>query len=155
MEDLKKLLAAATPGPWQIVMARNDDGVTSYMIREHTHPSVVVERDQYWEDDYQPKTDADGYWLPDENMDALPHRTGNAALIVAAVNALPELLAKVKRLEAVLGDAENALRGGIEQYASRTFTGSIVAADEQFPWIVNMMQASHRARAALSQETKP
>ena len=113
LEELEKLLAAATPGPWQVVMVRNDDGVTSYMVREHTHPSVVVEREQYWPDDYEPETDADGYWLPDEKIDALPHRVGNARLIAAAINALPELLARLERYDDPLDEIAAHYNGGI------------------------------------------
>jgi hypothetical protein len=58
LDELEKLLAAATPGPW-------------------THASD--------------KLAAGNIKAPD-----------NAALIVAAVNALPELLARVKRLEEAL-----------------------------------------------------
>ena len=108
-KKLRELLSKATKGPWQIVMARNEEGSTCYMVREHTHSSVVVERDQYWPENYEPKTDSDGYWLPDEKMDALPHRVGNAALIVAAVNALPALLDEVEGLR----EDRDRMRGGI------------------------------------------
>jgi predicted transcriptional regulator len=118
LEELEKLMATATGRPWQVVMKRDDDGVTSYMIREHTHPSVVVERNQYWDEGYEPKTDADGYWLPDKNMDALPHRAGNAALIVAAINALPGLIEsarRVEKLEASNADLKQALSSLVDR----------------------------------------
>lgn len=97
---------AALNGPWQVVMARNDDGVTSYMVREHTHTSVVVERDQYWDDNYEPKTDADGYWLPDDKMDALPHRTGNATFIAASRTIGPEAAREVIKLRERIAQLE-------------------------------------------------
>ena len=69
MEDLKKLLAAATPGPW-------------------THASD--------------KLAAGNIKAPD-----------NAALIVAAVNALPELLARLERYDDALDEIAAHYNGGI------------------------------------------
>ena len=69
MEDLKKLLAAATPGPW-------------------THASD--------------KLAAGNIKAPD-----------NAALIVAAINALPELLAKLERYDDALDEIAAHYNGGI------------------------------------------
>ena len=72
-------------------------------------------------------------------------------------SALPELIAsarRAERLEAALEVADKGLRAGIEQYASRSFTGSVVAADEQYPWVSQMMQASHTARTALQEQTR-
>ena len=76
MEDLKKLLAAATPGPWE-VSERAKDWRPQVVSTEHG-PICTMH-------------------IP-EIGDADP----NAALICAAVNALPELLAKVKRYESAL-----------------------------------------------------
>ena len=90
MEDLKKLLAAATPGPW-------------------THASD--------------KLAAGNIKAPD-----------NAALIVAAVNALPELLAIRDAARTALGHLDDPTGG-----------------DE----IDDMRRASDVLRAALNQETKP
>jgi hypothetical protein len=69
MEDLKKLLAAATPGPW-------------------THASD--------------KLAAGNIKAPD-----------NAGLIVAAINALPELLAKLERYDDALDEIAAHYNGGI------------------------------------------
>lgn len=69
MEDLKKLLAAATPGPW-------------------THASD--------------KLAAGNIKAPD-----------NAALIVAAINAMPELLARLERYDDALDEIAAHYNGGI------------------------------------------
>jgi hypothetical protein len=102
LDELKWLLLKATRGPWQIVITRNVRDATSFMIREHSHPSVCVEADLFWPEDYEPLTDDDGYCQPDGHMDASPHHSANAALIVSAVNALPALLAEVEALRAAL-----------------------------------------------------
>ena len=76
MEDLKKLLAAATPGPWE-VSERTKDWRPQVVSTEHG-PICTMHIPEVG--------DADS----------------NAALIVAAVNALPELVERVKRYEAAL-----------------------------------------------------
>jgi hypothetical protein len=100
LDELKWLLLKATRGPWQIVITRNVRDATSFMIREHSHPSVCVEADLFWPEDYEPLTDDDGYCQPDGHMDASPHHSANAVLIVSAVNALPALLDEVEGLRA-------------------------------------------------------
>lgn len=99
MEDLKKLLAAATPGPW-------------------THASD--------------KLAAGNIKAPD-----------NAALIVAAVNALPELLAEVRRLEADLQVIAFGWRYVAEP--DNSF--------KKVDWTRD--QLIEYARAALNQKSKP
>jgi hypothetical protein len=83
-EELEKLLAAATPGPWE-VSERIKDWRPQVVSTEHG-PICTMH-------------------IP-EIGDADP----NAALIVAAVNALPGLLAKLERyeraLQAIVDNAE-------------------------------------------------
>ena len=59
------------------------------------------------------------------------------------------LLNRVTSNERALRDAEKALQQAVEHYAARTISGGIVAADEQYKWVADMMKAAHRARAAL------
>ena len=107
MEDLKKLLAAATPGPWE-VSERAKDWRPQVVSTEHG-PICTMH-------------------IP-EVGDADP----NAALICAAVNALPELLERVRRYESALqAIADNA------------------AIDTDAPLF--RAQAAGHARAALNQE---
>lgn len=77
-EDLKKLLAEATPGPWKVCPGKNAVWVTANDC--HVYSNVD-------------KADSP------HHPDTIQRWKADAALIVAAVNALPELLARVKRLE--------------------------------------------------------
>lgn len=85
---LDALAKEATKGfagfPWQVTMARNEDGVTGYYVRGHCEAGIAVVRDQYWDDDYNPPRDDYGYFQPDENMDCLPVRVDIAKFIAAA-----------------------------------------------------------------------
>lgn len=100
MEDLKKLLAAATPGPW----AHASDKLAAGNIK-----------------------------APD-----------NAALIVAAVNALPELLERVKRYESALEKIANP---------NTQITEVDEKYDEPVTVALDMWHAREIARVALNQET--
>jgi NADPH-dependent ferric siderophore reductase len=85
MEDLKKLLAAATPGPWYVGHNELGDAQGPMSIWPDANMiGAIIARcgpQQPWQGWYeQPAHDA--------------------ALIVAAINALPELLDRVERLEA-------------------------------------------------------
>jgi cell division protein ZapA (FtsZ GTPase activity inhibitor) len=95
-DELEKLLAAATPGPW-------------------THASD--------------KLAAGNIKAPD-----------NAALIVAAVNALPELLAMVKRLEEAL-----------TFYAARENYNDEPLPNNMWKTAKAVFDGGKRARAALEQ----
>jgi hypothetical protein len=84
MEDLKKLLAAATPGPWHVGHNELGDPQGPMSIWPDTSMvGAVIAR-------CGPQRMSQG-WFEQPAKDA--------ALIVAAVNALPELLAEVERLE--------------------------------------------------------
>jgi hypothetical protein len=123
LDELERLLKAGTPEPWERAL--------NVVIAGSERVAFV------WRDE-------DGQYS-----------AANAALIVAAINALPGLIESARRAEemrAALEVADKGLRAGIEQYASRSFTGSVVAADEQYPWVSQMMQASHTARAALAKD---
>lgn len=89
--ELRRLLTMATPGPWYLtgapwftsvygVLAGSPDGNVGYLI-----------------------ADCDDWGGPRDEYDGpakLADKAADAALIVAAVNALPALLDRVKRLEA-------------------------------------------------------
>lgn len=116
MDELKKLLAAATPGPWS-----EQDGSIGRFVKGRYEWSSI----------------ADVETAPDRDA-AEGEGRANALLICAAVNALPELLAKVKRYE-------NLIRAMIENEPDDIVAdGGHTVLDE---WRYN-------ARAALK-ETKP
>ena len=103
MEDLKKLLAAATPGPWWI--ASMNPNVVSAGARNVLRCYKIA--------------DARG---------TTP--SANAALICAAVNALPELLAMAEenaRLREALKRAEEiaALIDHVEFYTAESAMGDL------------------------------
>lgn len=84
MDDLKKLMAEATPGPWFV------SGVRFKMNRSEWHGIMSYNEAKKQDDNvclvgYDPRT-GEGH--------------ADARLIVAAVNALPELLAMARRVEA-------------------------------------------------------
>jgi hypothetical protein len=94
-DELEKLLADATPLPWR--QGQPD----SRKVHPHWRDSDGNDRDDCLHKNGWAKTIAtvgkeEGDW-----RDAL-RQHADAALIVAAVNALPELLAMVKRLEEAL-----------------------------------------------------
>ena len=106
--ELRRLLAEATPGEWRAVE------------RGNSVPSHVVVTTAY-----------DG--APSVNVcSGISPRTGNAALIVAAVNALPALLDEVERLTAanaaLLARAE-AAEAKLEQARAAIETAQAVSID--------------------------
>ncbi len=68
-----------------------------------------------------------------------------ARAVFAALEANGVRLVDDNRYYEVLRDVEEALEDNIERYASKTFTGKIVA--PQYPWIARMMRALHRLRS--------
>lgn len=68
-----------------------------------------------------------------------------ATAVLAALEANGVRLVDDNRYHEVLRDVEEALEDNIERYASKTFTGKIVA--PQYPWIARMMRALHRLRS--------
>ena len=103
-DELKRLMGEARPLPWRVQPASD---VYTHIIRYGENGFICQ--------------------LPQAQSCA-----ANAALIVAAVNALPELLAKVKRLEEALKK---------------------IAADDGL--YTHRHEYEAIARAALNQETKP
>jgi hypothetical protein len=98
MEDLKKLLAAATPGPWYVGHNKlgDDQGPMSIWPDANMIGAIIARcgPQQPWQGWYeQPAHDA--------------------ALIVAAINALPELLAKLERYDDALDEIAAHYNGGI------------------------------------------
>jgi uncharacterized protein (UPF0335 family) len=96
-DELRGLLAKATPGPWEVSGALCGDHGTETVSIYHTdtskgfrHIHEVVET---------------GCVCGDEAV-----TPANAALIVAAVNALPALLDRIEALEGDNGNLEQAYR---------------------------------------------
>jgi len=94
MEDLKKLLAAATPGPWYVGHNKlgDDQGPMSIWPDVNMVGALIARcgPQQPWQGWYE-------------------QPTHDAALIVAAVNALPELLAKLERYDDALDEIATLL----------------------------------------------
>jgi hypothetical protein len=84
LEELERLLKAATPGPW-----RNDGYGT--IVQEGVEVGSIRRG-------YPPEPSALAH-LSDGEYIQNPNAEEDAALIVAAINALPELVAEIKRLQ--------------------------------------------------------
>jgi NADPH-dependent ferric siderophore reductase len=124
LDELKRLLKAGTPGPWHVGHSElgDDQGPMSIWPDANMVGALIARcgPQQPWQGWYeQPAHDA--------------------ALIVAAINALPELLDRVERLEAALkpftlvGDNESV--GDMEIWTYAFYVGDI-----------------RRARAALAKD---
>ena len=90
--------------------------------------------------------------LDQQYTEAIERMDANADFIVTACNSHYDLMDRItasraenKRMREALERADDALEELINRYASRTFINSIVAMDEQYPWIAKAM----KARAAL------
>ena len=120
-DELEKLLKAGTPTPWFV------GGVRFKMDRSEWHGIMSYNEAKKQDDNvclvgYDPRT-GEGH--------------ADARLIVAAVNALPELLAKVKRLEEALAILD----------AADEFEGE---PDDKKLFVAMRVADLRRARAALS-----
>ena len=93
MNELEKLLAEATPLPWR---QPTDDDDVDRLLDPQNYVEVSTTAAITAGEGADPIAHVWGFGWSDAILDA------NAALICAAVNALPELLAKVKRLEEAL-----------------------------------------------------
>lgn len=92
LDELAKLLAAATPGPWKIERGKRCIQGPDTRDGDPLVLTSMMGGATKWS--HSPYSE---YCVP-----GMKEGDANAALIVAAVNALPELLARVKRLEADL-----------------------------------------------------
>lgn len=136
MNELEKLLKAGTPTPWFVggvrfkMNGRDWHGIMSYDEAKRQDNNVCLVG-------YDPRT-GEGH--------------ADVRLIVAAVNALPELLA-VKADMAKLNEPDgvliNMMRGTIPKVPS-TSLHKLYTEDE----LIDAAKAVFRARAAFNQETK-
>jgi hypothetical protein len=104
IDDIKRLLAEATPGPWNVHTQADGD----YLLHTHTPYTYGVAT----------------VYAPSE-ADEAAEGEANAALIVAAVNSLPDLLAERDRLREALrliivtplaiDDARDIARGALAE----------------------------------------
>ena len=139
MDEIERLMREATPGPWR----REALGGSSTVLA----PARPKRNDLRCSASYGYK-DVGEYCIAYPSMDEeAPPRTrvdfvnfshADAALIVAAVNALPELLAKVKRYEEALTTIGHSLVCAPTDYAEHNAS--------------ELLKAGNIARAALNQE---
>jgi len=92
LEELKKLLAEATPGPWKI--ERGKRCIQGPDTREGDSLVLTSMMGGATKWSHSPYSE---YCVP-----GMKEGDANAALIVAAVNALPALIARVEEMEAEL-----------------------------------------------------
>jgi hypothetical protein len=104
IQELRKLLAEATPGPWEIDSDHNGDtgseGYKEYFIGGNAGDKWATIVSTTYSDVVMVEEEWDG----DENGPSV-HRWDeqgrrNVALIVAAISTLPDLLDRVEELEA-------------------------------------------------------
>ena len=117
--ELRRLLAEATPGPWHRGTTRTYGIYSADADPEDQRTVATV-----------PHWDGSSHLTPiDSRGDA------DAALIVAAVNALPDLLDRIDALEAVV-DAARAIVVGVDRLGTATaptFVALRVALDQLDP----------------------
>lgn len=92
LDELEKLLAAATPGPWKIERGKRCIQGPDTRDGDPLVLTSMMGGATKWS--HSPYSE---YCVP-----GMKEGDANAALIVAAVNALPELVARVRRLEEAL-----------------------------------------------------
>lgn len=88
-----------------------------------------------------------------EELDAMDW--GEHPAVGKAATALHAFAEREKELVEALEKAERGLDVIINHYASVAFTGSRIAADEQYPWIATAMKAQNAARAILLKHKAP
>jgi hypothetical protein len=96
LEELERLLKAGTPGPWEAMIGTQAGTflrAPNAIIKNDRGPSYATEI------------------LSDEDYDT---KDADAALIVAAINALPGLLDRVERLEAALVEIKQAAQDFVD-----------------------------------------
>lgn len=108
LDELEKLLAAATPGPWKI--ERGKRCIQGPDTREGDPLVLTSMMGGATKWSHSPYSE---YCVP-----GMKEGDANAALIVAAVNALPELLERVKRLEAIEVAARTYFNGYMQDEAA-------------------------------------
>jgi hypothetical protein len=95
---LRELLAKATPGPWKTIQAAKPNGA-----EQSIDCGIFAGRDDLLAETFEIVGYLDGKGSPYKK---LPSEV-NAALIVAAVNALPALLDEIDKLRAAVDAAKN------------------------------------------------
>lgn len=103
--DILKIADKRGYSPWQILLKRDEDGNTGYHIREHTHPAIAMDKNSYWDDDYEPSTDQDGYYQPDGYEDVMEYRIDNARYLSIA----PEMETKLREIVELMPDIMQAI----------------------------------------------
>lgn len=98
--EILKIADKRTEAPWQVLMKRDEDGATGYHIRMHTHPAIAMDKNSYWDEDYEPSTDQDGYYQPDGYEDVMEYRIDNARYLSIA----PEIESKLREIVELMPD---------------------------------------------------
>lgn len=128
-DDLKKLMEEATPGPWEV-----EENHGTRRIFAEGHPWALV-------------SCCDKLVRPEAESKA------NAALIAAAVNAVPELLALREEVGRLRELAPRLILTGLQAGRASSKAGASLMWDGELASDAHWSREA--ARAALNQETKP
>ena len=81
-----------TPGPWMVLISRDNEGITGFRPVNHTHTAIAL-GNEYWLHGDKPTPDENGYNQPNDMADICDFLIHTARLIAAA----PELLEALKK----------------------------------------------------------
>jgi hypothetical protein len=142
LDELERLLKAGTPRPWELADWQDDFGENFTTICVKTPEVLRPGQSSIWPDGMECRQVAN----TDDGNNPLP----DAALIVAAINALPELVARVREYQQALDrmmlptDCRNRL-----EYEGKPYPKSSCLACKD--WLFN--GCPYPARAALKGPT--
>lgn len=142
LDELEKLLAAATPGPWKI--ERGKRCIQGPDTREGDPLVLTSMMGGATKWSHSPYSE---YCVP-----GMKEGDANAALICAAVNALPELLAKVKRYEETLQFIAREQSAATATEAADKFQAIARAALNQEPGTTEVFQELAKKQEPLGAE---